>query len=83
MKAALNPRCHFLDGAGFSQSGCTFNQQVAIGQQRQHQFVNKIVLANNLLRQPVFQVREGLIVHGAGLNYCSVRNSIISDHYKT
>ena len=52
-------------------------------QQRQHQFVNKIVLANNLLRQPVFQVREGLIVHGSGLSYCCVRNSTIPNHYKT
>ncbi|GIS01919.1 MAG: hypothetical protein CM15mP103_04700 [Gammaproteobacteria bacterium] len=32
-----------------------------VGQQCQHQLMNQILLANNLLPQPVFEVREELV----------------------
>ena len=53
-----------------------------VGQQCQHQLMNQILLANNLLPQPIFEVREELVIHRSGLRYCGVRNSVISDHYK-
>jgi hypothetical protein len=53
-----------------------------VGEQRQHELMNQILLANNLLPQPVFEVRKELVIHGSGLRYCGVRNSVISDHYK-
>jgi hypothetical protein len=44
--------------------------------------MNKILLANDLLPQPVFQVCEKLVIHRSDLYDYGVRNSVISDHYK-
>ena len=44
--------------------------------------MNKVLLANNLLPKPVFEVREELIVHKLGLYVDRYRNGAISDHFK-
>ena len=54
---------------------------MTVGEEGQNEFMNQILLANNLLPQPVFQVCEELVIHESGLCYRSVRNSVISDHY--
>ena len=82
MKTALDARRHLFNGAGLGEARRAFNEEVPIGQQRQHQFMYQILLANDLLPQPVFQVRKELVIHGSSLCYCCVRNSVFSDHYK-
>ncbi len=82
VETAFNAHCHFFDGACFSQAGCTLHKEVPVGQQRQHEFVYQVLLANDLLPQPAFKVRKELVVHGSSLCYCCVRNGDFSDHYK-
>ena len=52
------------------QAGCTLHKEVPVGQQRQHEFVYQVLLANDLLPQPAFKVRKELVVHGSSLCYC-------------
>ena len=44
--------------------------------------MNEVLLANNLLPEPMFEVREKLIVHKLCLYVDRFRNGAISDHFK-
>jgi hypothetical protein len=44
--------------------------------------MDEVLLANNLLPEPMFEVREKLIVHKLGLYVDRFRNGAISDHFK-
>jgi hypothetical protein len=67
MKTAFYPLCHLFDGSGLGQPRGALDKNVTIGQQGKHQFVDQVLLANNLLSQPSFQLREELIIHRSGL----------------
>ena len=67
MKATLYPLCHLFDGSSLGQPRGALDKNVAVGQQGEHQFVDQVLLANNLLPQPSFQLREELIIHRSGL----------------
>jgi hypothetical protein len=67
MKTAVYSLCHLFDRSGLGQPRGAFDKNVAIGQQGEHQFVDQVSLANDLLSQPSFQLREELIIHRSGL----------------
>ena len=82
MEITFNAFCHLLDRPRLSEARCALDQQVPVGQQGDQQFMNEVLLANNLLPEPMFEVREKLIVHKSGLYVDRFRNGAISDHFK-
>ena len=54
VEAAFDAFCHLFDSARLGQTRSPLDQEVAVGEECQNEFMNQILLANNLLPQPVF-----------------------------
>jgi hypothetical protein len=63
VKIAFNTFGHHFNGAGFSETRGTFNQEVTIRKNGDEKFFNEISLTNNLLTQPGFETGDGSVVH--------------------
>ena len=63
VKITLNPFGHHFDGARFSETRGTLNQEMTIGKNGNEEFFNEISLANNLLTQPGFKTGDCSLVH--------------------
>ena len=58
MKAAFYPLRHLLDSTGLGEAGGAFYQQVTVGEERDKQFMDEVLLANNLAVEPLLELHQ-------------------------